>query len=378
MKKRNVIAFMMAAVMTVGAPLTVMADEPAKTSDVTVTGTVDYVNTNIERFELPTSDAISELTMDPQGLLGMTGDTATESELSAYAGKIKSTGYPTVTNLSSKKKLVTVEISASATGNDAVTFVQTESAVTSSDDSTHNIWLYAMPSKENTKGNGENYEPQNKAFAITTTPKTLKFVLDAEEYAFTKQDDGSVAYQVADGATGNSTSLYIGGALNKNADWSNFTGDNPASTVSVKVTYTLSDPSESDTANVSGIYGITDATGAITLATLPSFKQAASVSPTSGNVTAYDGKDVTATINLGNQGATAIKSISAAYTVSNGTEKTKAFTTSNYTVSGDTLTIKSSAITGIIKSTATTSVGTSATLTITFDNGDVATMTVSY
>jgi hypothetical protein len=386
MKKRNIFALTMATVMAVGTPLTAMAAvgtaSDAGTAN-TVTGEVEYVDTEIYSVTVPTDAGISNLYLDPQGLLvGLTEDgSKTAEELATYAGQITSSGKPQLINKSSKDMAVTATFKVEG---DA-TCVATEADVEKDATTDNNVLLYVVPSKTNTKGDEDNYTAQKSAIPLGTTDTAIKFVLGAADYTF-KNDSGTITYELAAEENGNSTALYIGGALNKNADWSDYssenTGDTASKFVKLTATYSFDKVSTEKATNNDTIYGLdqTDLTP-ITLAEYPSaLQKKASVADSS---LTYNGKDeISTTVNFGVP-ETTIDSIVFNYQTYTSTKDTtlkdnqQKLTTSNYTLSGNTLSFKSSCFTKL-GATLSNTVATSGTIVITFKNGNTAEIAVTY
>lgn len=238
MQKKKMLAFALATTMILGSSMSVFAatgtGENTTGETVTGEGDVQYVDTTVYSVTLPTSATI-KLQVDPQGLLGLTGDSATLEDLEEYAGKITCAATPGVINLSSVPMKVSVEMTL--TGD--ATAVKSVSAVNSTDKA-NNVLLYAVPSAEDIGEDAKNYVGSTTAVVLSSTAAKVDFVLPAADYNFTKtvsDGDASVKYEVIEG-TGHGTALSFAGLVNKNADWSAYAGGGSSIGMTAKFTFT--------------------------------------------------------------------------------------------------------------------------------------------
>lgn len=246
MQNKKILALSLATAMLLGSSLSVSAatGTAENTTGETITGSGDitYVDTTVYNVTLPTTSSLN-LTVDPQGLSGMTGETATEADLAAYAGKITSSSKPIINNLSSKPMKVSVELQV--TGD--ATAVTTEAAVEA--DTSNNVLLYAVPSATDVKGSVDNYSASATGIVMKKDAAvTVDFILPEATYNFTK-DGSNYGYEVADGETGHGTALSFEGLVNKNADWSAYIAESSPKTIGMTAKFTFTNTIGSDVAD---------------------------------------------------------------------------------------------------------------------------------
>ncbi len=249
--KKKFLSFVLATAMVLGSVMTASAAtgtaEDTTGQTVTGEGNVEYVDTKVYQVTLPTTATLN-LTVDPQGLTGMTGETATLEELDEYAGKVFMQSKPVISNVGSVPTKVTAELTL--TGN--ATAVSTVEAVTvSGNDPANNIILYAVPSAEDVLGEEENYVASTKGIVMTTSGVSVDFILPGADYVVVSGGDAGFSYELADeNDKGHGTALSFEGLVNKYADWSDYAGasatQNIGMTAKFTFTHTLTDADVAD------------------------------------------------------------------------------------------------------------------------------------
>ncbi|MDD3413828.1 MAG: hypothetical protein PHY47_07485 [Lachnospiraceae bacterium] len=222
-------------------------------SSVSGNGQTAYVDTNIFDVDLPTSTALG-FKLDPQGLVSLEdGDQATLSALSAYGGRIVGDSTAAVINNSPKKILVTVSMAAATTSANDVTFVTASANKADvSANKLNNALVYVVPSK-GTISSANAYTSVGKGIILQNNilktdaltggnTDEFKFVLDAPEYSVS--NDG-VSYNLIQTGVSNGFGLQIGGIINPNADWLDFTGT-PTKSLGVKAIFSITDVADTD------------------------------------------------------------------------------------------------------------------------------------
>ena len=239
MRNKKILALSLATTMLLGSSLSVAAVDgtAVDSSGTTITGqgNTAYVDTEIYRVTIPTTETLSLLNIDPQGIMSMPGATATAEELAAYAGKITSTSKPMINNTSSKPMKVTVALQV--TGN--ATTVTSETAVEA--DKSNNILLYAVPSATDVAGSEGNYTSSTTGIVMKSdAPVSVDFILPAATYNFKRAGEGASAtysYELAD--EGHGTALSFEGLVNKKADWTDYkAGGSKSIGMTAKFTFT--------------------------------------------------------------------------------------------------------------------------------------------
>lgn len=244
MQNKKILALSLATAMLLGSSLSVSAAtgtaENATGETITGSGDITYVDTTVYNVTLPTTGGL-DLTVDPQGLSGMTGETATEADLAAYAGKITSSSKPIITNLSSKPMKVSVALQI--TGD--ATAVTTAAAVEA--DTSNNVLLYAVPSATDVKGSADNYSASATGIVMKKDAAvTVDFILPEATYNF-KKDGSNYTYELAEGETGHGTALSFEGLVNKNADWSAYIAESSPKTIGMTAKFTFTNTLVADT-----------------------------------------------------------------------------------------------------------------------------------
>lgn len=244
MQNKKILALSLATAMLLGSSLSVSAAtgtaENATGETITGSGDINYVDTTVYNVTIPTTSSL-DLTVDPQGLSGMTGETATEADLAAYAGKITSSSKPIINNLSSKPMKVSVALQV--TGD--ATAVTTTAAVDA--DTSNNVLLYAVPSATDVKGSVDNYSASATGIVMKKDAAvTVDFILPEATYNFTKAGS-DYGYALADGETGHGTALSFEGLVNKNADWSAYIAESSPKTIGMTAKFTFTNTLDADT-----------------------------------------------------------------------------------------------------------------------------------
>lgn len=224
----------------------------------------DYVKEEAFRMVLPTTAATDvKFTMDPQGLLSETDNStypnSTEGWILFGDVKDKNKSKPIITkNKSSYPVQLDVEVAIQnmKTDNVKVKFVENKNKVAGTledgtNDTALNMYLAAIPKKEQEKDDGTAAEADSTAIAVDASEKAnLSFVLKGapENYKIKKEADGTYKYDVIDAPDNtkwDQVGFLLTGNVNENADWSEFkaaqeaTGD-AAEKMSIKVSYTVS------------------------------------------------------------------------------------------------------------------------------------------
>lgn len=242
MKRKSILALMLAMAMTMGSALTVLAaestaDEDTTGTEITGEGEVEYVNTKVISVTLPTTASL-KLTIDPQGLSALAnGATASKEDLANAAGLITGASKAVVTNCSS----VPVKVSVKLTGTGNATFVTAADDVEKApagENKEQNILLYALPSSVDVENSADKYVASTTGVTISTTEATVNFVLDAAQYNYSKNDSGKASYTLKDGETGHGTAISFEGLVNTKADWSDYIKETSPSTIGMTAVFT--------------------------------------------------------------------------------------------------------------------------------------------
>lgn len=221
---------------------------PVEAADVAVsqTGEMNYVDmSQYTKVLLPTSSTMA-FALDPQGLSTMQADSVSTKDLVAAAGNIVSNGEVSVVNYGYYPLKVKTSFYVSDSGKS--TLVENESEV--ENDTTRRVYLTVTPSQtattvttaDTTDAKGvtttnitgtAGYTASGEDLVITAKAAAaadgMVFALSGADYEFTKSTDetsGKVTYAAArkeDGAYG-AAAFKIGGKINKNADWTAYTG----------------------------------------------------------------------------------------------------------------------------------------------------------
>lgn len=238
--KKKALALLMATTMVMGLSMTTQAatgtGENATGTTITGEGDMTYVDTTVYSVTIPTTAAL-DLIVDPQGLTGMDGETASSSDLAAYAGKITCATLPVINNQSSVPMKVTVDLQM--TGD--ATYVDAEADVEA--DTSNNVLFYAVPSAVDVKGSADNFKDSATGIVMTKDAAvSLSFILPAAQYNYTKtvaEGTGAVTYGYAIAAdeTGHGTALKFGGLINKKADWTAYVAETDPKTIGMTAVF---------------------------------------------------------------------------------------------------------------------------------------------
>lgn len=230
MKRKRILALVLAMSMILGNALTVFADET-----ITGEGDVSYVDTKVISVTLPTT-ATMKLIIDPQGLTALKdGETASAEDLASAAGLITGESKAVVTNLSS----VPVKVSVKLTGTGAANFVADAASVEKApagDQKENNILLYALPSSVDVAGSADNYVASTTGITMNSSEASVDFVLDPAEYNFSKEGE-KVTYELKEGETGHGTAIAFEGLVNTQADWSDFVKESEPSKIGMTAVF---------------------------------------------------------------------------------------------------------------------------------------------
>lgn len=203
MKKLKKFVAIATALTMVLTPMTALAD-------VSIGGDVNYVDKEIYKVTLPTSEGMA-FTLDPQGLASLDdGGEYDENE----AGKINGVGTMTAKNESSVEVTLSAKFYIVDTADTAATLTNSIS------DETANEIAMAIGTTDATTTS----IPVTASTAEAATATT--FTMAAATYNFEKTDDG-YAY-VLEAESGSKVDMTIGGNIAKEADWSAYTGENAA------------------------------------------------------------------------------------------------------------------------------------------------------
>lgn len=242
---------------------------PSEAADVTLTSDISYVNmSKYTQVLLPTSSTIA-FALDPQGLSSMTANSADTDAVSDSAGKIVSRGEVNIVNYSYYPLKARVSLYITDTGD--ASLVNTTSGINS--DTEKKLCLTVTPSSTRTSvfTNNSNLITGTKALGYTasdiqipvigTNPfnaDKIAFVLSGADYDLSKEENngGDITFRAERDLAGDygTATFKIGGAINKNADWSHYIGKN-ADTIKLNAVFsydiiTNSEYSEiTDTAN---------------------------------------------------------------------------------------------------------------------------------
>jgi len=240
---KKLIAVILSLVFAISFAVPAMAVVGNPTGNTTVTGEGEVVFVDLEIYEvtLPTSATLSFI-LDPWGLTELEdGDEALLSDLTGGRVLPKSEIPATVLNESAVPITLTLEIKATTeAGDDSenddeanfigfdTNFATTKAKVFADDDL--NVLLYVVPSKDGINSVDDDYLPADLGFVLGEDDIEMVFVLPEADYMVTNNGGSFEGVVVED--TGNGTQFQIGGYVNNNADWTNFTADVPAGTPS--------------------------------------------------------------------------------------------------------------------------------------------------
>ena len=342
--KRKLMAFSLAMAMTVssasmafGATTAIKGSTGELLADgvssQTVTGdaTINYVDKDVTIVDLPT--AKPDFVLDPQGLYGAVNSDAyvaattdkknevLNTEAKKHVGEVSGKDVLQITNRGANKVKVEATFVATSTAKEGATntpkFVATDTEVDNTKtDNTINLEVAlannSLAGAVATPATTANGEPTfvKKApatptegktetvfaasgtakTAFTNAGKTVSFLLAGDDtYGYTVTGDAGTVAGVKATTVGQKSptaqALYISGKMNDKADWSSYATADPDNKVGVKVIYSVSKASDTDTAadtdsgfikadDISG--GKVTATGSATSATITFTKSAVS------------------------------------------------------------------------------------------------------
>jgi hypothetical protein len=209
---------------------------------VTGDGETVYVDTEIYSVVLPTNANLN-FTLDPQHLLEIVGS----GTLSGGPGVIVSDAIAGVLN----KSAVDIELTIGMQVTGDATVETDPAQVEDSNNTDNKVYLAVRPSKTDIqddafstlKKNGDTVtgatlaEGENGQFAIDEDGVTLHFLLGAATYKAVNTN-GAYTYVYDTGAkNGHGTAITIEGLVNKDADWSDYTGAEAANTVGLNAVF---------------------------------------------------------------------------------------------------------------------------------------------
>lgn len=226
-------AFVLTAVMVVGIPMSISAEEPGQGDEKTGTGEVEgTVRQDIYQVELPTAtDDMFDFIIDPQGLINKTNGAAYEGKTFEEGGTLffsrrdeeAKTDYSsmsdaiTITNKSSMAIDVSVEVSIS---EDSLGGIKLTDDKEFTDDKDASLYLALT--------DGENVIP------LSTDGVAMNVSVDAapaEAYEYRYDSERELyTYGMKDDLSGVEFPQYsfrLVGASNGNGDWSELTGEVP-------------------------------------------------------------------------------------------------------------------------------------------------------
>lgn len=270
---KRILSLILAATMVLSMTATVFAnatvgvlDDPTAVGQ-TVDGDGDtkYINLDEHYNVVVPTDGAFDFVLDPQGLASIAqGESANFDELEG--GKIIGSSVMPIMNNSPQDVIVTVSAKGVTEGGTSgsdpqATFVATEAEVEG--DTNNNVLLYLAPSSEDMIG-GVEFASGETAYPVDdTTAVEFKFALPKAGFTVSNIGTTEDEYKleiIED--TGHTTGLKVGGFVNTNADWKNFTQSADPSTVGIQVVFTFAKDAGDDTREFEdGVYGlIKDAT----------------------------------------------------------------------------------------------------------------------
>lgn len=260
--------------------------ETGGTGNVTITGagTIDYAAApDIFSVILPTTVGF-DFHLDPLGLSAI--DEGGVIDFNALDGGwiIPQDDPIAVINNSNRPISLSVAVTGSTTnggqtGQATATFItagdnigavrtSVQGAAGSPSD-VNNVALYIVPASTAVAARDAAYVPATRAFGISTSTTTLTFTLPQATYVYTLEAGEIVGTLTA--GTGNGTMFQVGGLVNPNADWSDFTEDTNPSTIGLSAVFSFTN--EFTVANqgvaVDGVPFLQNLAGATPVAALP-------------------------------------------------------------------------------------------------------------
>lgn len=354
---KKLMALTLAATMVFSTNVFAAGTKTVSDTSVSGNGDIAYVDTNVFDVTLPTAKSLG-FKLDPQGLVSLSSNSqATLSSLSAYGGRIVGDSTAALINNSPKKIAVTVSMAAVTNGASDVTLVTTSAnKATVSNGSANNALVYVVPSK-GTISAASAYQSAGKGIILTqsilssntinaSNSDSFRFVLEAPEYSVS---NNAGTYSLVQTGLGNGFGLQIGGILNPNADWLDFTGTSATKALNVAAVFSVTDVTVSDKVDTTlGIDNLVSSSSSEIMAASSSSStpkiSVKTITTASPNVTMTTG-----------QGAN-IKDV--VLTKSTGTTVTLTAGT-HYTIAGD-----------ILKFTSATTTNVGGKVTVNFKDGD--------
>ncbi len=228
--KKKIVSLTLATAMCVCMPASVFAANASTGSALVETeGNVNYLDTDIYEVTLPT-DGCFNFTVDPQGILSAT-DPIHYPEDTAGTIVAPASGGAFINNKSSVPIKLTVDAyvsddkgSASPAGINLMDLDKIDVVDSGID---NNMILTLGITNDNIATasaiNDETIEPD--VIAVThngkTTESAISFALQEAPYTFEKSGS-AIKYEIEDLATGDSVGMRLGGYVNTQADWSEF------------------------------------------------------------------------------------------------------------------------------------------------------------
>jgi hypothetical protein len=185
-------------------------------------GDVIFIEKEIFVVTLPTS-AAWDFYIDPQGLVGAFREDKLNDPLAiaAAAGMVLPMEYtPVAVNKSSVDVTVSAEIKVTG---DAVVLTTGQTAVNTGTANNIQLNVIASTAMVNDVSKDQTDFVGTVETPITAAGTTLKFVLQPADYEVGGDPTDGFTYTIKDDDDGHGTQLSIGGFVNKNADWSDFT-----------------------------------------------------------------------------------------------------------------------------------------------------------
>ncbi len=205
---------------------------------------------------------------------------------------------------------------------------------------------------------------------VVTAGANLSYIMDKASYYVTKSASGTYdlnlfSYDYTAGTNTNfdTAAFIIGGSINKNANWSEYTGSTPKK-ISVAATYSFTSMTDNDAATALASKLTSSHNSVATVA--PVTDVAASVTPDSVNYSKTTGATIALNLGSGTGLATSISKIAV---TANGTDYD--FAAGTYSLSGSNLVIASPSL------ISTLATGQTRTIKVIFNTGATDTFTAN-
>jgi len=258
---KKLFTVILALALVLSFPLTALATPPTGDQNSTGTGDVEYVDVDIYSAIIPTTNSFN-FQLDPLGLLDIDeGDSALLKDLKGGGVHMASPARVINNSAYDLKVSVALTVTTEGTGPTAPVIVPygaddtaTIAAVTA--DTAPNILLYAAPANGRIINTTTPFTAGPSGYVLGSSALDLVFVLGAADYTITNTAGVFSAAVVAN--TGHGSAITLGGLCNPRADWKDFVGATPDSEVGVAAVFTLAKATvtESETAPVTGFYGL--------------------------------------------------------------------------------------------------------------------------